>query len=381
MDTDEFNKLKRWCEKFFIQNNLGFDSFDFNANVDNSISLEENKTILRDKLRVFFNSHSLEQIATMKKKEAEVVPADPQNLYNIETRRKEEAQAQIEFYNSLDKITESKTSLLLEQKFFILREYVKMVCAGNSMGLIVEGCAGLGKSFNVLKTLKESGKEFVYCAGFTTKLELYNYLFENRNKIIFFDDIKSIMNNEEALEILKSAMFSATGTRIVRYMSSTNRLRAPSSFIFEGGIIIALNNINNRNSEDLKAVVDRVLYYNVKFSYQEKMLIIADLIKQDYKDLEYESRKFIFDWLKDNTSEATSNLNFRLIYKLYEIYRHNKEIFEQLAKELVKIDKQQELILTLLKSSTSVKQAQESFCQATGLDRRTFYRHKAELVT
>jgi len=379
LNETEIKRLRKWIMKFFELNNLDFSTFDFDNEIDEKLTYEENKTQLRIKIRDFLNIWNEQQIVKMKKKEVEFMPKEQVEIMTTELKKKEEKQAQLEFYNSLDKITEQKSSELLEQKFFVLREYIKMVCNGNVNGLIVEGFAGLGKSFNILKTLKESDKEFVYCSGFSTKLELFNFLYENRNKIIFFDDIKSILKDSESLEILKSALYSPTGTRIIKYMSSTNRgLKSPNSFIFKSGIIIALNNFNKAN-EDLKAVVDRVLYFNVHFSYKEKLQILADLIKEDYKDLSYDDRKLIFEWIKNNTNEATININFRLLYKLFEIFRHNKECFDRLAKEIVRKDEQMEIILTLLKESNTIKQAEDRFINEGYGCRTLFYKVKKNI--
>lgn len=382
LSKSEITNLKKWCSKFFENNNISIDSFDFDSEIDRKISIEENKTILREKLKVFFNEYSQQNIQNLKKNQAESIgiPKEQTAIHLQEVNKIQEAQAQLEFYDSLKRIGESKDTLLLEQKFYLLREYVKMVCKGNATGLIVEGEAGLGKSYNILKTIKENTKDFVYCSGFTTSLELYNFLYENRTKVIFFDDTKNIFKNEVSLEILKASLFSPTGVRMVRYLSNTPRLKAPNQFLFEGKIVIAVNDLSHKHNEDLKAVVDRVLYFNVKFTYKEKLQIIADLIKQDYKELTEQNRKFIFEWLKENTSESTINLNFRLLYKLYEIFRYNKDEFNKLAIELIRKDATKEFILTLLSKNNTIKQAEQEFCEATGYSGRYFYKLKAKLT-
>lgn len=370
MNEQEKEKLKKWCRNLL---KCDYDKFDFNQEIDNKISLEENKTIMRDKIRNLFNIINVEK---MKKAEAEIIPKQQYEIYTTEIRKNQEEQARLEFYNSLDNITNSKTTALLEQKFFLLREYIKMVCNGNSNGLICIGEAGIGKSFTILKTLKESKKEFVYSSGFTTPLELYNFLYEQNGKVIYLDDTKNILRNEISLELLKSALFSPAEKRIIRYSTTSSKLKNPHQFIFNGKIILAINNLTEKQNEDLKAVLDRVLFYNLKFNYQEKMLIIADLIKLPYKELLEQDRKFIFNWIKENTSEATLNFSFRLLFKLFEIFRYDKNKFDSLAKHLIKTDKQQELIITLLKKNSTIKQAQEEYSQITGLSRRSFYLHK-----
>jgi hypothetical protein len=379
MDESEKKRLEIWCRKFFENNQIGFDSFDFNAEVDSALTIEENKTILRQKLGLFFNQYSQENIVNIKKIEAEIMPQRQIEVMTCEVKKSQEEQARLEFYNSLDKITNSKTTALLEQKFFLLREYVKMVCKGNCNGMICIGEAGTGKSFNILKTLKDSGDKFVYCSGFTTPLELYNFLYEHNGKVIYLDDTKNILRNEICLELLKSALFSPAEKRIIRYSTTSSKLKYPHQFIFDGKIILAINELTSKQNEDLKAVMDRVLFYHLKFNYEEKLMIIADLIKLPYKDLSESDRKSIFEYLKKNTSEATTNFSFRLLFKLYEIYRYDKFKFESLARHLISTNKNQEIIVCLLKKNLSVKQAQEEFSEITGLSRRSFYDIKARI--
>jgi len=296
-----------------------------------------------------------------------------------EKKQADEEQARIEFYNSLEQIEKTEQSDILLKHFYILRQYVLMVANGNSNGLIVEGSCGLGKSFNIIKALKDSKKEFVYCSGFSSTLDFYHFLYENKDKIIFFDDMKNIFKSEASLELLKAGLYSPTDKRIIRYNSTTPKLRVPKEFIFEGSIIVALNELNNKQNEDLKAVIDRVLYLQIRFSYEEKIKVIKELVKQDYKELTQEQRDYVFKYLQTNTNEATQNLNFRLLYKLYEIYRYNSEEFPKLAKEIIQTNRHQELILTLLKKEDSMREVELKFCEQTGLSRSQFYRIKAKV--
>lgn len=373
----EVKNLEVWTGKFFTDAQKDRFNFDIHAEIDKTLSSGENKSILREKIKILLGEFS--DVENMKKKEAEVMTTEQYTFHLNTIKKEQEKQAKLEFENSLEQIGKQKETLLLEQKFYLLREYVKMVCAGNQTGLVIQGEAGLGKSYSVLKTLKESGREFVYATGYTTPLQLYQFIYDNREKIIFFDDTKNIFKSEAGLEILKAALYSPTGTRLVRYNSSTTKLSAPSEFVFEGGIVVAVNDLNRKNSEDLKAVIDRVLYYEVKFSYEEKLQIIADLIKMPYKDLLETDRKAIFDFLRNNTSPATTNINFRLLFKLFEIFRYDKIQFEKLARELIFTDELTELTLNCLKKHSVVKEAEREFCEKTGFSGRYFYKIKAKI--
>ena len=135
-----------------------------------------------------------------------------------------------------------------------------------------------------------------------------------------------------------------------------------------------------KKDEDLKAVVDRVLYYKIKFSYYEKMKIIKELVNKDYKNSTQEDRQLVFDYLKKNTSKSTENLNFRLFFKLIDVYLFDKENFKKLSKNLIRTNKEIDILYEVLDKSNSIKEAQVSWCEETGKHRATFYRLKKQVV-
>jgi hypothetical protein len=160
----------------------------------------------------------------------------------IQEIKKTEDKAQKEFKESLDNL-DIKSSKNIDKSFMVLNKYVKAVCSRAVNGLILEGDTGIGKSHNVLKAINESGIEFIYCSGYTTTLELYHFLYEHKDKVIFFDDTKNIFSSNAGLEILKSCLFSVNGKRLVRYSTTSNKLKVPNQFIFEGGLIVSVNDL------------------------------------------------------------------------------------------------------------------------------------------
>jgi len=269
---------------------------------------------------------------------------------------------------------------ILDNHFFILNSYVKMVCNSNVNGLIVEGEAGIGKTYNIIKALKEEKKEFISISGNLTPLEFYHFLYENKDKTIFIDDSKSIFTSEISLEILKAGLYSIDDKRFINYNTSSSKLRVPNRFEFKGKLIISVNDLSSKQGEDLKAVIDRVLYHKISFSYLEKINILNELVKKEYPSLDPKDREFVFKWIKVNTNEATKNLNFRLLFKLYETYKYDKANFNKLSKELLNIDNDIELLLqVLVDQELSIGDAQKRWCIETGRHRATFYRLKKKI--
>lgn len=115
LEQKEIDKLKSWCSKFFTADNKAIDIWDFNAEVDKSLTYQENLTILREKIRNFLN------------------------IYNEEQIKKVEIQAKLEFEKVLEKIQNDKTTNLIEETYYIPKQYAKMVANGFAKGFILFG--------------------------------------------------------------------------------------------------------------------------------------------------------------------------------------------------------------------------------------------------
>ena len=293
--------------------------------------------------------------------------------------KEQENKAEQDFMKSLEGIEKDKTSDIIERIYYIPRQLAKMVARGFSNGLLLYGRCGIGKSYSIIRAFKEEKVDFAYCNGFSTPLQLYTYLYEHREEHIILDDVSNVLTNPICLDILKSALYSQKGIRIVQYQTTSTRLKVPSKFEFSGTITILVNEIGN--NEDLKAVADRILYHEIKLSYEETIKIIEELGKQKYRDLTKEERIRIVNWIKENTTLATENLNLRLLYRLYEVYRFDKKNWEKIAKELVIIDERVEEVRKLIESNISIKNACEEFIDRGLGSRATFFRIKLRLVS
>lgn len=299
-----------------------------------------------------------------------------ENLIRTEIQ-KQEAEAEKSFMESLEQIEKDKTSDIIEKIFFIPKQYAKMVAQKFSNGLILFGEGGLGKTYSVLRAFKEEGVDFCICSGYTTPLQLYTYLYENRTRHILLDDVAGLLDNKISLDILKCALYSPKGVRKVSYNSSSAKLEVPSDFIFEGTITILVNEM--RHNQDLKAVADRVLYHELKLNYQQVISVLFELAKQNYKDMSREERFVVATWIKDNTTIATKNLNLRFLFKCFEFYRYDKNKWEDLAKESILTDDRLLKVKDLLNSNVSVKTACMEFIERGLGSRASFFRIKKKL--
>ena len=358
----EIERLEKYARKLAKDD---FDKFDFNAEVDKSISYFENRRIIGEKIKQLIKVEPSkdDRIKAKAKTEEEMI-----NFYNQIEIEKIEKQAELEFNKVLEKIAEDKTTNLIEEVYYVPKQYVKMVANGFARGLLLYGENGLGKTHLVMRAFKETNKKFVLLSGHISPLSLFEFLFEHRTENICLDDL-NILENKINLEMLKSCLSDIQ--RIVQYhTTSKKKLRYPDKFLFEGTLVILLNKIP-RGNEDLEAVRGRILNFELKMDYKTKIAILYDLANIPYKELEFEKRVEIVRWIRENTSEATENLNLRLLFACYEFFRFDKEKWVKLAKKLIRTDEEKELIVKGM--------SEKEWVEVVGKHRATYYRLKKDL--
>lgn len=282
----------------------------------------------------------------------------------------DELKAKLKFEEQLEKIAKTPTAVSLEKFYLVPKEYIKMVIQSRARGFLLYGEAGLGKSFNVKKGLKEAnleeGKDFVFIAGHITPLQLYKKLYYNKDKLIILDDI-NLFESKINLNMFKACL--SDNANLVEYSSSALR-DIPNQFVFSGRVIILLNE-KPENSEHLKAVEDRILHYHLEMGYDTKIQVLYDVAKVDYDGVTLKERQYIAKWIKDNTNQATKNLSIRLLFTCFEFYKWNKAIWTTLAANYLKND---EYLNLIIKGTPEC-----DWTRLTGMHRATYYRYKQKL--
>lgn len=149
----------------------------------------------------------------------------------------------------------------INERFQIMEDFVDMVALRITPSSIVTGEGGLGKTHTVMKALRKAGlrdisemdigdgldleasrKTYIVVKGFSTAKGLFRTLYENRNKIVVFDDCDSVMKDPVAANLLKGALDSydkRTITWNAESFGGDDDL--PRSFEFTGGVIFISN--------------------------------------------------------------------------------------------------------------------------------------------
>lgn len=138
----------------------------------------------------------------------------------------------------------------IRERFDVLSVLADGVADKNIRSLIVAGAPGVGKTHTLeakLEVAKRMGKvkDVVVIKGSISPIGLYVQLWENRNagNVILLDDIDSVFNDEEALNLLKGAL-DTTKTRRISWAKASSFLRdndIPNSFDYNGQIVFITN--------------------------------------------------------------------------------------------------------------------------------------------
>lgn len=206
----------------------------------------------------------------------------------------------------------------INERFEIMADYVSMVANRNTTSAIILGEGGLGKTFTVLKTLEREGLKmyrsvssedsgdtvhdthsgYVIIKGYTTAKALFRTLWENRNRIVVFDDTDDVFKNQTSTDLLKAALDSYE-TRIITWNSEGFGSRdddLPKSFEFTGGVIFISNMPRHKVPQPIRSrgfVADLSMKRDEIITRMEWIVESDDFLPEFDKQLKIEAMGFI----------------------------------------------------------------------------------------
>ena len=106
---------------------------------------------------------------------------------------------------------------------------------------------------------------------------------------------------------------------------------------------------------------------------------MAEIAKIPYKDTTEEERKEVYDFIKENSSIVSKNINFRTLIMAFDLRKSNPANWKELVKNLIIEDKELAIVSELMKTGAPIKDQVKSFIEKTGLSRATYFRYKKKL--
>src|SRR3990167_1167750 len=264
------------------------------------------------------------------------------------------------------------------ESYFEMINYIRMVAMGLSNGAIISGEGGLGKSFTTISILNQENPNYAYTDSYSTPIAFYAWIYKNKTNILVLDDVVGILEDKRGNAYLKSALWEVNGKRIINNMSMKPPIDEfgmpiPDHFEFTGGIIILTNSLNTKKPH-IKSILTRVNHNHIIIGFEEKIKIIEKISKKPYGNLSETSRKEIFEFIKQKSSESTEELNLRTLVKVYNFYEYSrkigsKDLWKRLAMGLLKKDDKLLLMEELEKQEIPVVDKVKKFNELTGMGR------------
>lgn len=371
-------KLKKIAEKY----NVEADLYDFEAMVDETLTYEENEAIITEDIRILSGCESVEEkIKSDFKTKKTTITHEKEEADRIQMQQinKEMEATESEFKKSLEKLEDNNS--VLKKLYWLPKKYIEVIANPNNdiFGLIFTGQAGTSKSYSTIQTLNEINADYVYFSGYTTPLGLYEFLYKNKEsgKTIVFDDTFGILNNTNSVMIMLNALYASAGKRKISWSSSKTK-NLPQEFIFNANVILIINEVPANIGTDL--INSRCLNYRFEFNNFEMLSIMKAIANLKHPMLSKDERLEIIQFIEDNVDETTRGFDLRTQSKIENLYQFDKDCWKDLSMPLIE-SKNEKLVLLkqFIKSSATLKEAKQLWCETTGMTERSFQRTNKQL--
>ena len=265
-----------------------------------------------------------------------------------------------------------------------MQKYVEMIVKKVTPFCIISSEAGLSKTFSVCSILNGFLKkeQWVIRNSFTSPLDFYKFLVRNsEGKVIVLDDLEGVLENKIVLSILKNAT-ELTGKRKISWNSTTTKLEeCPTESEFTSSIILLTNKIPNTDKNPhIQAVINRAFFCELNFTYQDKIDVIGEVSKNEFKGINTNERKEILEFIKENTSPATKDLSIRSLIKIYHFYLFDKNSWKELALLMLSkgVSEKRKLVYELVNSNKTIKEQIKEY-KNMGFSRSDYFNIKKEM--
>lgn len=195
------------------------------------------------------------------------------------------------------KLQPSIDAEVIRQRFEVMGMLADGVADKNIRSLIIAGAPGVGKTYELEKKLKlaeRSGKivSTTSLKGSISAIGLYETLWNNREagQVIMLDDIDTVFDNEEALNLLKAALDTGK-RRSVSWQKASRFLKEqdiPNSFEYCGQIVFITNldpdkviAKGGRLAPHMSALISRSVFLDLCIHDNESIMIRVQQVLTD----------------------------------------------------------------------------------------------------
>lgn len=247
-----------------------------------------------------------------------------------------------------------------ETVFEDIEDLLSVVAAKKWRTLIVCGQGGIGKTYHITEgprslsaLLGSEGKKWTYHSGAkAAPFSFYKTLFQERDKVIVFDEADSLLKNDDIVMMLKPIL-DTSGSNMAEYMSGTmnmvgkshdeiesyskwvdsqleigtplgtgkDDLKLPSKFQFGGGMIFISN---MRANQIEKAIMSRSIFIDVYLAQQDVLKRIKSIGYAQSKKTGV--TKAEIDEILESLGASSTGKDVEVNYMTPEYARKSKEV-------------------------------------------------------
>lgn len=234
--------------------------------------------------------------------------------YNPETQTIETAHG-----ISMSAPSKPQSKFSINQRFGFLEKFTRMVLDGETASAIVTGEGGLGKSWVIMSSIITAGlvenEDYVVIKGFSTPKALYATLYENKDKIVVFDDCDSVLKDPTSINILKGALDSYHKRTISWLSKGFIDDGLPSSFDFEGGIIF----ISNMSADKIdQAIKSRSIMIDLSMTLDDKIERMQTILPNILPEIDMGIKTTVLTYMASHADDAT-DFNMRTLIKCIRV--------------------------------------------------------------
>jgi hypothetical protein len=233
----------------------------------------------------------------------------------------------------------------LEKIHLALNSYVSHMSKGNCRGLVISGPAGSGKSSSVIHALdQQEMKKYKCISGALSPLRIYMELYLHRGpgEILILDDVDSVFQSLEGVNVMKAATDSIPQRRI-SWLTASPFLRAwgvPNTFNYDGSIILISNEFlatrkSAKFNNHLKALADRMHHLSMgSLDKDEQFHLLCFYVAKrrllKSRGLNPAQEQAVLDYISEHFDEMTS-ITLRAATKIAELILLEPEHWRSMA--------------------------------------------------
>lgn len=254
----------------------------------------------------------------------------------------------------------------INERFSFMDELIDMVIKKAAKSILITGMGGVGKTYAVIQRLKTANLvdcvtvapsisdldeidvedsedemeskalaemnrptgDYVVVKGKATPKALYRLLYENRNRMIVFDDCDSVLRDDNSVNLLKSALDTYEDRWISwRSEQAFGESDLPQSFKFNGTIIF-ISNLEQHAVDE--AVRTRCFKVDVSMSNEQRVERMKGVLENVLPDVDMEFKLDAIKLIEDNL-HLCNDINFRTLMQIITI-RENSADWKKLGK-------------------------------------------------